>query len=164
MKIYWLNHESVSGLGMTPRPKGYSDLEHEIQKLKSEGVTYLVSALTKQEINEFGLRETEVICREQGIIFFHFPILDMQIPDSKIEYLKLVKKLSSLIEENQKLVVHCRQGIGRSSLLAAGILMNKGLSLEKTLKLLKESRGRDVPETRPQLSFLKGVEESIFWA
>jgi protein-tyrosine phosphatase len=46
--------------------------------------------------------------------------------------------------------VHCRQGVGRTGLIAAGLLVMKGFSPEAAVKSLSASRGISVPETPGQ--------------
>ena len=87
----------------------------------------------------------------------------MGIPSSKIKYLDLVLNLSKKVKAKEKIVIHCRQGIGRTSIIASGILMNLGYSLKESLDLIKNARGMKVPESNSQLEFLKSAEESIRW-
>ena len=49
-------------------------------------------------------------------------------------------------------MVHCRQGIGRSSLLVALVLMSLGTDLDEALAAIGNARSLDVPETEEQRS------------
>ena len=51
-------------------------------------------------------------------------------------------------------VAHCRQGIGRSSMIVAATLVTGGMDLIDALKTIKKSRGLDVPETDEQRRWL----------
>jgi protein-tyrosine phosphatase len=46
--------------------------------------------------------------------------------------------------------VHCRQGIGRSSLVAACVLVISGESPQSAFEHIERARGRSVPDTAEQ--------------
>ena len=48
------------------------------------------------------------------------------------------------------MVVHCRQGIGRSGLVAACLLVRKGISPGAAVEMVSAARGVSVPETTEQ--------------
>ncbi len=47
-------------------------------------------------------------------------------------------------------VVHCRAGIGRSAVVAAGILLQAAFGPEEAFARVSEVRGVDVPDTDEQ--------------
>ena len=51
------------------------------------------------------------------------------------------------------MLIHCRQGIGRSSLLAAAVL--EASSLDEAWRRIAEARGRSVPDTPEQRAWLQ---------
>ena len=50
--------------------------------------------------------------------------------------------------------VHCRMGIGRSSLLLAALLVRSGTSPEDAFQLISAARGLPVPDTDEQRQWL----------
>jgi len=58
--------------------------------------------------------------------------------------------VSSALGEGSNVAVHCRQGIGRSGLIAAGILANSGVQPEQAIKIVSDARGLTIPETTDQ--------------
>jgi protein-tyrosine phosphatase len=62
----------------------------------------------------------------------------------------LLSKLEAQLVEGKSVGIHCRQGIGRSGLLAASLLILGGVPLEAALDRVKIARGCAVPETAEQ--------------
>lgn len=145
------------------RPRGGEWLELEVNELLKNELTCLISALETSEIQTLGLEQELDLSKSKGIQFEWFPIPDMGVPSSKIKYLELVLRLSHKVKAKEKIIIHCRQGIGRTSIIAAGILMNLGYSLNESIDLISNTRGVRVPESDTQLEFLRSVEESIRW-
>ena len=50
----------------------------------------------------------------------------------------------------QSVCLHCRQGIGRSAVIAACLQVMSGLDPEEAFKRVGEARGLPVPETSEQ--------------
>ena len=46
--------------------------------------------------------------------------------------------------------MHCRQGIGRSGLIAAGVLMTSRLTPDQAIQVVSSARGLVIPETSEQ--------------
>lgn len=57
--------------------------------------------------------------------------------------------------------VHCRQGIGRSSLVAAGLLIERGLHPDEALRRIEAARHTRVPETREQRSWIDSFAAAV---
>ena len=55
------------------------------------------------------------------------------------------------------IVIHCRQGIGRSSIVAAIILTRQGATVEEAFDRLAEARGRPVPDTPEQREWVANL-------
>jgi protein-tyrosine phosphatase len=50
----------------------------------------------------------------------------------------------------QAIVLHCRMGIGRSSLIAASVLTTLGIAPSEAFALITTARGRSIPDTDEQ--------------
>lgn len=115
----------------------------------------VVSALTDAEAEELGLAREPDCCLEREMDFFSFPIADRSVPDSVEEFRSLIDDLFDELVEGRAVVVHCRAGIGRSSLIAAGVLMRLGLSAAEALRNVENARGMSVPDTAEQRDWLE---------
>ena len=82
--------------------------------------------------------------------FGSFPIPDRQAPDSETRLAVVLEKLDKELASGKNVVLHCRQGIGRTGLVAACLLVTKGLETKTAIKRLSAARGQSVPETAEQ--------------
>ena len=155
-KTYWIHEfDNAAKLGIMARPRGDDWLKDEIGNLKKQNVGMLVSLLEKDEINELGLRQQETICKSSGIEFINFPIADRDIPKTTDKTDWLVDFLTSKLQDGSSVVIHCRMGIGRSSIIAASVLLRAGLKAENIIDHISKIRGLKVPDTDKQLQWLK---------
>ncbi len=56
------------------------------------------------------------------------------IPTDEAAINKLVKQLEYKINQGEKVMIHCRMGIGRASLIAGAVLIAGGLPTEKVIE------------------------------
>ena len=89
------------------------------------------------------------MCRGKGIVFLSFPIPDRGVPDTR-EARHLAEMLAREIANGRSVAIHCRAGIGRSSLVAASVLVCSGVDACEALQLIKDARGVAVPDTEEQ--------------
>ena len=140
--IYWINEDIVGEkmLGIMPRPRGNDWLEDEIKWLKIREVDYLVSLLEYNEINELELQREAELCQTNNIQFINFPIKDVNVPNEKEYFIQLVDSLNEYLNNSKKIVIHCRMGIGRSSILASGILIKRGMNAKDVFEVISKHR------------------------
>ncbi len=150
MRIYWINELDSDQIGMMPRPRGNDWLFDEILALKNYGVDADISLLEFHEIDELELNGEGRLCEENGIEYINHPIKDRGVPKSKTAFIALVGELIVMLENNKKVVTHCRMGIGRTSLLAAAILKQLKPNQAYIFKSLTEIRTLAVPDTQAQ--------------
>jgi protein-tyrosine phosphatase len=106
--------------------------------------------LERHEAAQLDLLEEFKVAEASGIRFISFPIPDRGIPASAATTISLMGDLASALEEGKNVVVHCRQGIGRSGLIAAGILATSGMHPRQAIEVVSAARGLPVPETSEQ--------------
>jgi|SRR5215472_7389994 len=149
MNPYWIKQKGLR-LGIVPRPRGQDWLADDISALRRAGVDVVVSALTPDETEEWGLLDESRCCEDNGLNFLSFPIVDRSVPASLSEFDGLLDAVREYLREGKAVVVHCWGGVGRSSVIAACALIRYGLSVDDAFRLIEESRGRQVPDTAEQ--------------
>lgn len=106
--------------------------------------------LTPDEAAELDLQDEAVLSREAGLEFQAFPIPDYGVPPSRAGMADLVSRLEKALESGKNVGVHCRQGIGRSSMVAASLLVAAGETANEAFLHIEKARGRPVPDTAEQ--------------
>jgi protein-tyrosine phosphatase len=139
-----------SRIAIVARPRGNDWLCEEVRALSNEGIDVLVSMLTDEEANELGLSSEPLECEAAGIRFVNVAIPDRSVPSDKKVFLSSVEELAQLVREGRYLGVHCRASIGRSSMLAASLLVRLGWDASKAFDAIESARGCSVPDTPEQ--------------
>jgi protein-tyrosine phosphatase len=121
-----------------------------VRAWKEMGFDVVVSLLTRDELDELGLAAEADLSRAQGIQFCEFPIPDLGAPKSSAAARELVDNLRSDLDVGKQIAIHCRQGIGRSGMIAAGVLVVSGAEPEFAIRKVSAARGLSVPETPEQ--------------
>jgi len=154
MSVHWIDANQVR-LGIMARPRGNDWLLNDLQALKQLGVDVIVSALTAEEAEELGLSEEAEACAESGLLFAPFPIEDRSLPGHPAQFDILVNQLLAHVRNGKSVVIHCRAGIGRSSLIAACVLIKMGASAERAFQVIEHARGCPVPDTPEQREWVE---------
>lgn len=89
-----------------------------------------------------------------SIEFIKFPMQDRGTPASLSEFDKLCRNLALKIEDGFSIGVHCRAGIGRSSILASSIMAHLGFNAKDALNIISQSRRMKVPDTEIQEAWI----------
>jgi len=160
-KAYWTKEEYPGRIAIVPRPRGGEWLEDEAAAWREADLDVIVSLLDANEIESFELAREAEFCEANGIAFFSFPIADRRVPVSKNELLELLNKLKALLTKGKNVGIHCRQSIGRSSLLAAALMVLLGITPDAAFQQLSKVRGSEVPETDEQRDWVEDFAEEI---
>jgi protein-tyrosine phosphatase len=161
-EVFWIRAPLMGRLAIMPRPRAGDWLDDEIVGWQTEGIDTVVSLLELAEISELGLEREAELSRERGIEFISFPIPDRGLPASLRDATTLKQAVASQVREGKAVAIHCRAGIGRSSLIAAGVLICSGVSADDAFRLISAARGIEVPDTEAQrkwvMAFGKAAE------
>ncbi len=114
----------------------------------------VVSLLEPQEELDLDLKDEAKEARDAGLEFISFPIPDRQVPESEHRLARTLDKLEHSLSSGTRVLIHCRQGVGRSGLVAACLLVKKGLSPGAAVEILTAVRGVPVPETEVQRDWI----------
>jgi protein-tyrosine phosphatase len=152
--LFWIYGPWRGRLAVATRPRGGDWLEDEARGWRRAGLDVLISLLENEEAARLELAHEKDIAESNGIAFVSFPIPDRGVPASVSAALSLLGKITDALEEGKSVAVHCRQGVGRSGLIAAGALMSSGVGTEEAIELVGTARGVTIPETPEQLEWL----------
>ena len=153
-KLYWISGPWPGRLAILPRPRGGDWLDGETRAWRQAGVNVAVSLLEPHEAAELELAREPESVTASGLAFVSFPTPDRGVPESREAVAGLVMRLSDVLRSGKNVGVHCRQGIGRSALIAAATLISAGEDIDAALRSIAHSRGVSVPETLEQQLWL----------
>ena len=158
--LYTLNTLTQGKLSLMARPLGTEYLEDYLTELKLLDVHTVVSLLETQEQYALGLSQEGAVCQQLGLGYLHLPIPDRGLA-STAKALNLARQIQSLLAANQHIAVHCRAGIGRTSLIIGAVLILEGLTAQAALEQMSRTRGVEVPDTEEQAEWLRQLPQEI---
>jgi hypothetical protein len=148
--IYWIQHGPKPSLAIVARPRGEDWLYGDLLAIKSSGIDILVSLLEPDEAIDLGLGREGDLAQKAGMEFVSFPIVDRTTPENRQNFCKLISRLTEALRTGKHVGVHCRGSIGRSTVIAASILIESGWNAVEALRMIEEARGCRVPDTDAQ--------------
>jgi protein-tyrosine phosphatase len=152
--LFWIPGPWRGRLAVATRPRGGDWLEDEAAGWRRAGLDVVVSLLENEEAAQLELIHEGDAAESNGIAFISFPIPDCGVPASMPAALSLLRRIVETLEDGKNVAVHCRQGIGRSGLIAAGVLTSSGIGAGKAIEAVSTARGLAVPETQVQLQWI----------
>jgi protein-tyrosine phosphatase len=159
--LYWVPGPWPGHLGIVPRPRGGDWLEDEVRSWRDAGIDVVTSLLTQDEIAELDLQREAALSRKAGLAFRSFPIPDYGVPQSRASLADLAGELEKALESGKNVAIHCRQGIGRSSVVAASVLMSAGEDPAEAFRRIEKARGRPVPDTAEQREWVRNLATTL---
>ena len=148
--VFWIEGNPPVGVAIVLRPRGDDWLSDELLRYKRSGVEVLVSLLEPSEATWLGLRDEGPLAEAAGIHFISYPILDVHVPPDVASFRAFVASLADRLRAGERIGVHCRGSIGRSTVTAACTLIHLGWNAKQALKAIEAARGCEVPDTEEQ--------------
>jgi protein-tyrosine phosphatase len=163
MELYFIDTSAPGRLATARRPRSGEALPREMSRLREQGVDVLASLLSPGEVSDLNLGPERDLAAAAGLEFLSFPIEDHGVPASDVAVTRFSAALAQRIGDGMCVVVHCRAGIGRSSLIAAVTLMRlePNLDADAAAKRISQARGLKVPETAAQKKWLKAFRPRL---
>ncbi len=155
-RIHWIDCRAAGRLAIMARPRSGDWLADEICGWREAGVDVVVSLLERDEVDELELHAEERWCQDRGIDFMSFPIPDRGVPASMRDMAALAQTIANWVSSGRLVAIHCRAGIGRSSLVAACALICLGEGPVSSFGLIRDARGVSVPDTEDQREWVTG--------
>jgi protein-tyrosine phosphatase len=147
---YWINAQ----LAIVPRPGGRHSLDDEMLALREAGIDVVVSMLEKFEAVAVGLGMEEAAATHAGLEFINFPIPDHSVPAAATQFAEFVADLEARLAQGRRIGIHCFGCIGRSTVVAASLLIRSGIPAGEAWNQIENSRGCPVPDTLEQLEWV----------
>jgi protein-tyrosine phosphatase len=154
--IFTVATDGPGKLSTMARPRGGDWLADEMATLRQAGTDVLVCMLTTSELRELELTDEAVVAEAAGMRFIGLPTPDRGTPGIQ-PFRDLVRELVDELARGRHVVVHCRMGIGRSSTVAAGVLIAQGAHARDAWAAVSDARGLEVPDTPEQRRWLEAA-------
>ncbi|MDT0552097.1 dual specificity protein phosphatase family protein [Urechidicola vernalis] len=161
LRVNWLDDDKMTsgeiGLTILPGRKDYSrSIDEDLKQLKEYKVDTIIPLITDDEFDHFGVGELLEKYQEYDFNVKRLPIMD-QLVSSHQEMKELIDYLEERLQNNEKIVLHCVGGLGRSGLVAASYLKYKGRNAEDAIQSVRKVRGLRAVESKIQEEFVSEI-------
>lgn len=124
-----LDQTSNAGLIFTPCPgtKGTS-VQQALDTLQDAGASALITLMPATELAAHQAEQLGEYCRAAGLVWLHCPIEDDHAPQEDFvrAWQQAGPQVHQLLNDGKTVAIHCKGGSGRTGLLAAQILLERG--------------------------------------
>jgi protein-tyrosine phosphatase len=135
--------EGSAALIFTPCPGTKTEaLKDSLLTLKQAGASAILTLMPKDEIARNQVTDLPTLCEELGLAWFHCPIEDDHAPlaDFATAWQQQGPHIHKLLKEGKKVAIHCKGGSGRTGLVAAQILLERGIDKERVKQRIQALR------------------------
>lgn len=161
MDLYKITEIGSCKINISSCPKKTHSDKLDLQYLKEKSARILIiSLLTYDEISNLKLENEELEAKELSIDFINFPISDMGIPGYE-EFVSFIEKLFTKTMSYEKIIIHCKHGIGRSGLIALGLMVKNGNDLSESINAATKIRGYAIPQSVSQRKLLSLYSKNL---
>lgn len=143
------------------------DLKTDMKAIAKYGAKALVSLIEEHELIDLSVpsEQIEQETSTRGIEWYHLPIRDVSTPDKSFEnawgYAGI--RLRKLLADGNRIVLHCKGGLGRTGTIAARLLIEFGEEADSAIARVRASRSGAI-ETRGQEEYVRqcdSVEDDL---
>jgi len=136
----------------------HRDLQLDLGAIQKWGASILITLLEPHELEELQIVDLPQCASKAGIDWHGLPITDGAAPDARFldPWKYLAPGFIKGLLEGQRIVVHCKGGLGRAGTVACLLLMDSGAAnnAEEAMAIVREVR-RGAIETPAQEAFLR---------
>lgn len=131
------------------------DLSEDLRAIRAWNATTVVTLIEDHEFQMLGIEALGPEVRALGMDWVHLPIVDVSIPDQRFEasWALVGPKLHARLDAGERVLIHCRGGLGRTGLVAALILVERGCDPEFAIRRVRAVRPHAI-ETRAQERYI----------
>ncbi|CAG8687212.1 10841_t:CDS:2, partial [Ambispora leptoticha] len=143
------------------------DLDLDFQRLKTLGISVIVCCLDDEELKFLGApwAQYKELAQHHNLEIIRLPMVEGGCPDSVEQLEDIITKLDNHIENERRVLAHCRGGVGRAGLIACCWLLKRRYchSAERSIQMVRMRRSPKAIETMQQVDFIMQYANYIDW-
>jgi ADP-ribosylglycohydrolase/protein-tyrosine phosphatase len=151
--------DGIVGVTLCPGKRGDSvfggdwerDLATDVAAIRGWGASAVVTLIEGDEFKKLGVERLPGAVRGAGIEWHHLPVKDVTAPDHAFEnrWVYAGARLRERLRAGDRVLVHCRGGLGRAGSVAARLLVEFGADPGEAIQQVRAVRPGAI-ETRAQ--------------
>jgi ADP-ribosyl-[dinitrogen reductase] hydrolase len=131
------------------------DLCMDTEDITTWGASTVVTLIEDHEFRLLGVKDMERHVHDCGMKWLHLPITDVSVPDQRFEdaWKTAGAEIHRLLNAGERILIHCRGGLGRTGLVAGRILVERGVQPKEAIRQIRAVRPHAI-ETREQEAYV----------
>lgn len=149
------------GPSLVGRYRWERDVAKDVARLADHyDIDLLVTLIEAHEFEQLAVTGLRDAVRAAGIESHWFPIEDRGVPMTLPGFATMIGIVKAALSEGERVVVHCRGGLGRAGTVAASVLVAQGSEADAAIRTVREARPGAI-ENEAQEQFVARFED--FW-
>lgn len=130
-------------------------LRADLDAVAKWGPTAVVTLIEDHEFRMLGVPGLGRAILARGIEWHHLPIVDVRAPDERFEraWREVGPGLQRRLRDGERILIHCRGGLGRAGTVAALLLVDMGEEPDDAVRRVRDARPGAI-ETSRQLRYV----------
>lgn len=163
-EVLFGEREGRLGLTFCPGKKddGYGwdrDLGADLMIIQNWGASTVMTLIEPHEFELLQVATLGQAVTRLGLRWIHLPIRDVDVPDQRFElgWQSAGPEIHQRLDAGERIVIHCRGGVGRTGLVAAQILVERGCHSRDAIHRVRAVRSGAI-ETRAQEQYVLSLQ------
>ena len=138
-------------------------LDLDLAAIKTWGADAVVTLMESKELDLYDVRDLPGKVQGLGMTWIHLPIQDEQAPTKQFDLAWRTegKALVEHLISGQRILLHCKGGLGRTGTVAAKLLIEFGYSADEAVNIVRNAR-EDTIDTGQQESYVRKQRSSAW--
>lgn len=160
--------EGRLGLTLCPGKKDTSrswdrDLKADVRAIRAWGASVVVTLIEDHEFQLLAIENLGQEVRAHGMEWRHLPIRDVDIPDQRFEdaWEQIGAELHDRLDAGDRILIHCRGGLGRTGLVAGLLLVERGCDPGTAVRRVRAVRPHAIETAAQQCYVLNAKVRTV---
>ncbi|MFC7738150.1 hypothetical protein ACFQX4_20480 [Roseomonas sp. GCM10028921] len=134
------------------------DLGLDLDRVRDWGAVAVVTLMEGHELTRYRVEEMGAEVAARGMEWLHLPIIDAGIPGPEFEaaWEEAGPRLHAWLSAGERVLLHCRGGLGRTGTVAARLLVEAGMAPGAAIAAVRAARAGTI-ESRTQEAYVRGL-------
>ncbi len=121
-------------------------VDEALDTLQAAGADALITLMPSAELARNGATQLPQLCAARGLEWIHLPVADEQVPlaDFDSAWAGARVRIAELLSNGRSLAIHCKGGSGRTGLIAARILIERGVPRQDAIAAVQALRPKAI--------------------
>jgi ADP-ribosyl-[dinitrogen reductase] hydrolase len=139
------NAGGTIGITFCPGKRDYArarDLEADLDVIAAWKPAAMLTLIEEHEFALLNVSKIGQRAQARDINWRHMPIVDVEPPDERFEHIweSAGPSLRDALRVGERVLVHCRGGLGRAGTVAALLLVDQGVAAAEAIKRVRAAR------------------------